>query len=475
MSLPLNAHLLPILAGLVGLSAPALAADIRVPADAATIQAAIDLAQPGDRVLVAPGVYPERIDFSGKDIVVESDKGAATTVIDGGGTPGFVVRMTSGESRAAVLRGFTVTGGVGQGGSPGAGPGGGIRIAGAAPTIDACIISANIGVLGGGIAAENAQPLVQGSRFELNHALQGGAIYLQQGTVEVRDSVFEDNTSVNFGGAMAVLWDATATVADSSFSGNSSNGLGGALYANHASLDLTGNQFIGNGRAEPGNDGVSWTLHTLGGGAIYTTGSSGRIEASRLLDNIAAFGTGLYVAGAGTLAVVNTLFAGNGSICNCGTGVVYLNSASPRLVNSTLAGNGGFAGLFTTYNAFPSVVNSIIDHPDVPTAGNGVTRLDYSLYTGAPFAADIGIGNVQAAPVLDAGSDYAPLPGSPAIDAGDNLALPAGVTTDLLGNARRIDDPATPDTGNGSAPIVDIGAIERRPPPAASNRLIRRR
>lgn len=473
LSTPLRfAALLAVTAWLPG---PLAAADIHVPADAASIQAAIDLAQPGDRVLVAAGVYQEQIDFSGKDIVVESVKGAAATVIDGGGVPGFVVRMTGGESRKAVLRGFTVTGGFGSGGSLGAGAGGGIRIAGAAPTIDACVVSANIGVLGGGISAENAQPLVLDSRFELNHALQGGGIYLQQGALEVRGSSFDDNTSVNFGGAMALLWDAAATVVDTRFSGNSSSGLGGALYANHADLDFSGAHFIGNGRAEPGAGGGSWTLHTLGGGAIYTTDSSGRIAASRLLDNIAAFGTGLYVAGSGTLEVVNTLFSGNGSICNCGTGVVYLNAASPRLTNATLAGNGGFAGIFTTYGAFPTVANSIIDHPDGPTAGNGVTRLDYSLYRGVPFAAEVGIGNVQAAPVLDAGNDYAPLPGSPAIDAGDNLAVPVGVATDLVGNPRFIDDPATPDTGSGSAPIVDIGAIERRPPPAGQNRLTRRR
>jgi hypothetical protein len=37
------------------------------------------------------------------------------------------------------------------------------------------------------------------------------------------------------------------------------------------------------------------------------------------------------------------------------------------------------------------------------------------------------------------------------------------VTTDLRGNARRQDDPCTPDTGTGPVPIVDIGAIERAP------------
>jgi hypothetical protein len=56
--------------------------------------------------------------------------------------------------------------------------------------------------------------------------------------------------------------------------------------------------------------------------------------------------------------------------------------------------------------------------------------------------------------------------GSPAIDAGDNAAPGlSGITTDLAGNPRFIDVPAAPDTGNGTAPIVDMGAYEATPAP----------
>ena len=53
--------------------------------------------------------------------------------------------------------------------------------------------------------------------------------------------------------------------------------------------------------------------------------------------------------------------------------------------------------------------------------------------------------------------------GSPCIDAGNNGAMPVGVTTDLDGNPRFLDDPGTPDTGAGSAPFVDMGAYEFDP------------
>jgi hypothetical protein len=63
------------------------------------------------------------------------------------------------------------------------------------------------------------------------------------------------------------------------------------------------------------------------------------------------------------------------------------------------------------------------------------------------------------------GGDFRIGPDSPAIDAGDNDFLPAGIVRDLGGEPRPVDDPATPDTGEGGgAPVVDAGAFEFQPP-----------
>ena len=85
---------------------------------------------------------------------------------------------------------------------------------------------------------------------------------------------------------------------------------------------------------------------------------------------------------------------------------------------------------------------------------------------GAPGVGNIGENPLFADPY---GSDGLPgggdddlrlLAGSPCIDAADNSAVPKGITTDLAGNPRFVDDLDTPDTGNGTPPIVDMGAYE---------------
>ena len=68
-------------------------------------------------------------------------------------------------------------------------------------------------------------------------------------------------------------------------------------------------------------------------------------------------------------------------------------------------------------------------------------------------------GNIGTNPfwINPAGDDYYLSAGSPCIDAGDDSAMLAGVTTDFEGGPRLVDD-ITPNTDDG---VVDMGADER--------------
>ncbi|HWR82116.1 MAG TPA: right-handed parallel beta-helix repeat-containing protein [Candidatus Deferrimicrobium sp.] len=90
---------------------------IHVPGDVPTIQAGIDAALTGDTVRVADGTYTgagnHDLDFWGKNIVLESENGPQTTIIDCQASSsdqhrGFYVHY--GEDSTCVIKGFTVTG-----------------------------------------------------------------------------------------------------------------------------------------------------------------------------------------------------------------------------------------------------------------------------------------------------------------------------------------------------------------------------
>jgi hypothetical protein len=122
----------------------------RVPGDYATIQKAIDSVTTGGKVLVSDGTYNENIKFNGRAVTVQSENGAGSTTIDGGGN-GTVVVFTSGEGEGSVLDGFTITNGEDI-------DGGGIYCMNSSPTIKNCIITGNKADFGGGIGCLNAEP-----------------------------------------------------------------------------------------------------------------------------------------------------------------------------------------------------------------------------------------------------------------------------------------------------------------------------
>jgi hypothetical protein len=170
---------------------PAAADTLRVPEDHPTIQAAIDAATDGDDVLVAPGVYTERIDLLGKAITVHSVDGADATTIDGGGA-GTVVTCVNGEGRDTVLDGFTITGGAAEEGA-------GLLAVDAGPTVTACHFIANVAMWdGGGIRCERGDPVITDCRFTSNGSFNGAGLSFRHGNAVVERCVFRFNVTTGW-------------------------------------------------------------------------------------------------------------------------------------------------------------------------------------------------------------------------------------------------------------------------------------
>ena len=202
------------------------------------------------------------------------------------------------------------------------------------------------------------------------------------------------------------------------------------------------------------------------GGAIFMYYNSNPTILNCIITGSAAVGEGgggIFCALANP-TITNCTITGNTAGAGAG---LFLMMSSPTIRNCVIAGNtatsfGG--GVYCDTESNPSITNSILwgNGPQeifVQAPANPV--LNYSNIQGGWS----GIGNVNADPLFaDPGiGDYRLSAGSPAIDAGDNTAVPMGVTTDLDGNPRFVDDPGTPNTGvpgNGFVEIVDMGAYE---------------
>ncbi len=203
----------------------------------------------------------------------------------------------------------------------------------------------------------------------------------------------------------------------------------------------------------------------------------------KFLGNRASWGGGLYHENQSHPTLVNTIFSGNTAE---GNGGIDALAAGATLINCTLAGNvsnswwpGGMGA--DPYPAQTTRITNCVFRGNRNEDGTGEAAqfavlfdaelfVDYSSIQGwsgvfggvGNFGDDALLVDLNGADGI-AGTEDDDLrlsPGSPCADAGDNDIIPAGITTDLDGNPRRVDVASAPDTGNGLPPLVDIGAYE---------------
>ncbi|MEE8155433.1 MAG: choice-of-anchor Q domain-containing protein, partial [Phycisphaerales bacterium] len=286
---------------------------------------------------------------------------------------------------------------------------------------------------------------------------------------ETTDSVIQGftitNGSAEFGGGF-FSENAGASVVDCMFISNSAEIVGGAIYhSEEGDLILDNCTFIAN-------------VGTNSVGGVFSVSNNVILSDCVFLGNVGGLSIGGLAVGFGEASLTNCSFFQNDGVF-VGGGI--LNGGDITLVNCAFSGNtatmgGGFQnGLIATLinctfgnNAGNGVEN---DHgvsavlANCVLWGNVPAQLDLGSFT--VTYSDIqggwpGTGNIDADPLFaQPGADNLRLGfGSPCIDAGDNDAVPDGITTDLDGLPRFVDDPDVDDTGNGTPPIVDMGAYE---------------
>jgi len=206
----------------------ALLSEILVPNDMPSIQAALMMAAVRATIVVAPGTYPENIQFMGRDVVLRStdpaDPGTvAATIIDGRRFD-TVVTFSGGETPDCILSGFTITNGRAHSFA-------GIRGCGTMATIENNVISGNtaiggamFGGFGSGGGLGYCAGVVQNNVISNNSARVGGGASCCGGIFQ--NNTVIDNKAGYLGGGIEAC---NGIIQNNIISGNSASGHGGGL------------------------------------------------------------------------------------------------------------------------------------------------------------------------------------------------------------------------------------------------------
>ncbi len=289
----------------------AAGAELLVPTHFPTIQAAINAALDYDTVLVDAGIYSERLDFLGKNIVVTShyiqtgdSNTIVNTVLDAGGV-GSAVRMTNGEGEGAVFMGFTVRNGAGSLYQPGYGE----------------------FYVGGGFYLINASPLIQFNIIRDHLTPDGGSgIFSDGGSPRIHRNTIVQNITTNSGcGAGMLIKNAPGGVIDSNYVQYNTAYHAGGIALKHAHPLVTRNVITNN-------------IASQSGGAIRIyTSSHPSIINNTISDNSAPSGGGVQVLDNSDPIFMNNIVSFTAS----GAGFVVIGACSPQLSYNLFYENAG--------------------------------------------------------------------------------------------------------------------------------------
>jgi predicted outer membrane repeat protein len=464
-------------------------------ADAYTdLQDALGVAQTGDEIWVAQGVYHPAADALDRTATFELPNGvglyggfagteterderdweANITVLSGdldgnditdengvvtdtGGITGdnaYHVIAASGVKQTTTMDGFTITGGSADGEWPHC-HGGGMHNSSSAPTLTNVTFSGNrASNLGGGMynVGMYSDPTLTAVTFSGNRAQSGGGMYNTGNSPRLTTVAFSGNRA-EYGAGMYNR-EGSPTLSQVVFSGNRAVVDGGGMESfGRGNPTLTNVSFEGN--------------QALSGGGMYNV-----FESSPTLTNVTFSGNEVGDTGGGMCnaidsspALTNVSFSGNRA-GKTGGGIHNQLSSNPTLTNVSFSGNKAMQGgaIYSRSTSTPTLVNCILwgNSPDnIANDGDSSSTVTYS-DVGLPTGIYAGTGNINQNPLFvdPVSADHAPTTagdyhlseGSPAVDVGTNDLVT--VDTDLDGKPRILDG-----SGDGNA-IVDMGAHE---------------
>lgn len=442
---------IPALLVLILIAGPARAATINVPANYPTISEALNAANPGDEIVVAPGVYQENVRFPGFDIILRSSDPAsssvvAQTIIDGG-SQGSVVVFAGTESPACQLKGFTIQHGRAAGFSPcnrGGGIRGGTETSPTMATISDNVITGNTAWDGGGIVYCDGE--IRGNTISLNVSEDdGGGLHRCNGLVV--DNHIVENMARDGGG----LAKCDGTISGNLIELNFVHDDGGGLFACEGRIE---ENTVRENFADDNGGGLARCNNVIAqnqiidndggmGGAVADC--DGEILNNQIMGNESRWSGGALALCDGVIQ--NNLIASNASMTRGGG----LFMCAAVLVNNTITSNSASStwepkpggGLFDCRG---SIRNCIVwgNAPDQTESSSTPTFSCIENWTGG------GPGNISTDPqfVSLAAGDYHLQSGSPCVDAGANGYWAAWPQRDLDGNCRWL------------GPRVDMGCYE---------------
>eukprot|EP01046_Picozoa_sp_COSAG06_P010654 COSAG06_NODE_585_length_14005_cov_13.777938_10_plen_2980_part_00 len=339
---------------------------VNVPGEFATIQSAVEYANVGDVVLVAPGVYSGEgnngIGLRDKAITVIStdvaNEGTAeNTIIDCDGAD-YGFHVTAGEGAESVIAGFTV-----------------INCAASAflvedsdPTVHTCVVrnngnsssdsgSVSLSDSGAGFYLSNSAAEIRDCVARNNTAVDGAGVYVYRGAPTLRDIVVSDNYAEHYGGGV-VLFETECHMVSSRIARNHALKDGGGLNI-HKGAPVISDVLVDFNVADDDGGGMRmWWTHaqltdvtvdanecTDSGGGVYIYEGAPLLTDCDILRNHALIdGGALYLDS--TLATVVGFFIKDNVADGAGGGGL-VRFGDPVLRNGEVKGNiarqaGGF-------------------------------------------------------------------------------------------------------------------------------------